>query len=74
LEIIRLVEQAHLPAQRTLAALDILPMTFYRWDARRQTGGPEAPEDKPSRPKRVWKAPERPRSRGAAFRASPAGN
>ena len=54
LEIIRLVEQSHLPVRRTLATLGILPMTFYRWYARLQAGGPEALEDKPSRPKRVW--------------------
>ena len=59
LEIIRLVEQSHLPVRRTLATLGILPMTFYRWYARLQTGGPEALEDKPSRPRRVWnKIPE----------------
>ena len=54
LEIIRLVEQSHLPVRRTLATLGILPMTFYRWYARLQAGGPEALDDKPSRPKRVW--------------------
>ena len=54
LEIIRLVEQSHLPVRRTLAMLGILPMTFYRWYARLQAGGPEALEDKPSRPRRVW--------------------
>src|SRR5689334_19582480 len=59
LEIIRLVEQSHLPVRRTLATLGILPMTFYRWYARLQAGGPEALEDKPSRPGRVWnKIPE----------------
>src|SRR6187399_1315896 len=59
LEIIRLVEQSHLPVRRTLAMLGILPMTFYRWYARLQAGGPEALEDKPSRPRRVWnKIPE----------------
>jgi len=42
LEIIRLVEQSHLPVRRTLATLGILPMTFYRWYARWQAGGPEA--------------------------------
>ena len=31
LEIIRLVEQSHLPVRRTLATLGILPVTFYRW-------------------------------------------
>lgn len=54
LEIIRLVEQSHLPVRRTLATLGILPMTFYRWYARLQAGGPEALEDKPSRPRLVW--------------------
>ena len=54
LEIIGLVEQSHLPVRRTLATLGILPMTFYRWYARLQAGGPEALEDKPSKPKRVW--------------------
>ena len=59
LEIIRLVEQSHLSVRRTLATLGILPMTFYRWYARLQAGGPEALEDKPSRPRRVWnKIPE----------------
>ena len=59
LEIIRLVERSHLPVRRTLATLGILPMTFYRWYARLQAGGPEALEDKPSRPSRVWnKIPE----------------
>ena len=43
LEIIRLVEQSHAcRVRRTLATLGILPMTFYRWYARLQTGGPEA--------------------------------
>lgn len=28
--------------------------TFYRWYDRYQTGGPEALEDRPSRPDRVW--------------------
>jgi putative transposase len=54
LEIIRLVEHSHLPVRRTLATLGILPMTFYCWYARLQAGGPEALDDKPSRPKRVW--------------------
>ena len=48
LEIIRLVEQSHLPVRRTLAMLGILPMTFYRWYGRWRAGGPEALEDKPS--------------------------
>jgi putative transposase len=54
LEIIHLVEQSHLPAKRTLNKLGIQPATFYRWYDRYQTDGPEALEDKPCRPKRVW--------------------
>jgi transposase InsO family protein len=54
LEIIRLVEQSHLPVRRTLRHLGIPPATFYRWYERFQDGGPEALEDKPSRPDRVW--------------------
>ena len=53
LEIIRLVEQSHLPARRTLEMLGIRPSTFYRWYDRYRTGGPEALEDKPSRPDRI---------------------
>ena len=54
LEIIRLVEQSHLGVKRTLAMLDIPRTTFYRWYERYQTGGPEALEDRLSRPSRVW--------------------
>jgi len=54
LEIIRLVEQSHLPVRRTLHQLGIPPATFYRWYERYQTGGPEALADRPSRPDRVW--------------------
>jgi transposase InsO family protein len=54
LEIIRLVEQSHLPVRRTLEKLGIQPARFYRWYDRLQTGGPEALEDRASRPTRVW--------------------
>jgi len=54
LEIIRLVEQAHLPVKRTLAQLGIARTTFYRWYDSYLTGGPEALEDRSSRPGRVW--------------------
>ena len=54
LEIIRLVEQAHLPVKRTLAQLGIPRTTFYRWYDRYRTGGPDALEDRSSRPGRVW--------------------
>src|SRR5215211_3492918 len=54
LEIIRLVEQSHLPVRRTLEMLGIPRATFYRWYDLYQTGGPEALSDRPSRPIRVW--------------------
>ena len=54
LEIIYLVEQSHLPARRTLEMLGIKPSTFYRWYDRFRSGGPEALQDKPSKPDRVW--------------------
>jgi len=54
LEIIRVVEQSHLPANRTLDQLGIARRTFYRWYDRYLDGGPEALEDRPSAPSRVW--------------------
>jgi putative transposase len=54
LEIIRLVEQSHLPVRRTLAKIGIPPTTFYRWYDRFVEHGPEGLEDRPSRPSRVW--------------------
>ena len=52
-EIIRLVEQSHLPVRRTLEKLGIPRATFYRWYELYQVDGPEALEDRPSRPSRV---------------------
>ena len=54
LEIIRLVEQAHLPAKQTLDKLGIARRTFCRWYDRYLEGGPEALADRPSAPSRVW--------------------
>ncbi len=54
LEIIRLVEHSHLPARRTLTQLGIPRTSFYRWYDRYLTGGPEALEDRRSRPGWVW--------------------
>ena len=54
LEIIRLVEQSHLPARRTLEKLGIPRATFHRWYDRFLTGGVEALEDRSPRPGRVW--------------------
>src|SRR3712207_3192362 len=53
LETIRLVEGSHLPVRRTLRHLGIPPATFYRWCDRYRAGGPEALENRPSRPGRV---------------------
>ena len=54
LEIIRLVEQSHLPVRRTLAKIGIPPTTFYRWYDRFVEQGPEGLQDRPSCPSRVW--------------------
>jgi putative transposase len=54
LEIIRIVEQSHLPAKKTLDQLGIARRTFYRWYDRYVEGGLEALEDRPSRPSRIW--------------------
>jgi putative transposase len=54
LEIIRIVEQSHLPAKRTLDKLGIARRTFYRWYDRFLEGGPDALADRSSRPNRVW--------------------
>jgi transposase InsO family protein len=69
LEIIRIVEQSHLPAKRTLDKLGIARRTFYRWYDRYLEGGPEALEDRPSAPSRVWNriAPES-RTRSSRWR------
>ena len=53
-EIIRLVEESHLPTRRTLEILGISRSSFYRWYDRYRQGGPEALADRPSRPDRVW--------------------
>lgn len=42
LEIIRIVQQSHLPAKRTLGQLGITRRTFYRWYDRFLVGAPEA--------------------------------
>ncbi len=54
LEIIQLALQSHLPVKRTLAKLGIPSTIFSRWCDRHQTGGPDALEDQPPRPGRVW--------------------
>ena len=54
LEIIRQVEQSHLPAKRTLDMLGIPRTTFYRWYDRYLSLGAVGLEDRPSQPGRVW--------------------
>ncbi|MDE2340840.1 MAG: IS3 family transposase [Alphaproteobacteria bacterium] len=54
LKIIKLVEQSHLSARLTLEKLGIARRTFNRWYDKFLTDGPEALEDKVSRPSRVW--------------------
>jgi transposase InsO family protein len=53
-EIIRLVEQSHLPIRRTLEKLGIPRATFHRWYDLYQASGPEALSDRSPRPSRVW--------------------
>ncbi len=54
LEIIRLVERSHLSVRWTLDQIGIPCATFYRGYDLYRTGGPEALEDRPSHPGRVW--------------------
>jgi putative transposase len=55
LEIIRLVEQSHLPVKRTLAQLGRLSRpTFYRWYDLYRRFGEVGLEDRTSHPGRVW--------------------
>ncbi len=59
LEIIRLVEQSHLPVNQTLEKLGVSRPTFYRWYDRYQRFGKQALEDRQPHPGRVWnKIPE----------------
>ena len=54
LEIIRLVEQSHLPTKHTIDRLGIPRTTFYRWYDKYLTGGAEALEDRSPTSLRVW--------------------
>src|SRR6201993_968279 len=65
---LHLVKQSHLPARRTLEMLGIKPSTFYRWYEGFRSGGPEALEDRPSKPDRVWnRIPDEVRQRVVAM-------
>jgi len=64
LEIIRIVEQSHLPIKATLDKLAIPRPTFYRWYDRFLAHGVEGLEDRHSAPSRVWnRIPDDVRSR-----------
>ena len=54
LEIIRLVEQSHLPVKKTLAQLGVPKTTFYRWYDRYQAFGYEGLRDRRPHPCGVW--------------------
>ena len=54
LEIIRLVENSHLPVKRTLDMLGIARTTFYRWYDRCEALGETGIEDRRPHPGRVW--------------------
>ena len=54
LEIIRLVDEGHLSARRTLAKLGIPRTTFYRWYDRYLQRGEAGLEDQSPKPKHVW--------------------
>jgi putative transposase len=54
LEIIRLVEQSHLPVKKTLAQLGLPKTTFYRWYDRYLAFGEDGLEDRRPHPGRVW--------------------
>jgi putative transposase len=53
-EIIRIVEQSSQSAGKTLEQIGVPRATFYRWYDQYQAGGPEALEDRPSQPGRIW--------------------
>ncbi len=54
LEIIRIVEQSHLPVTRTLDKLGIPKTTFYRWYDRYLALGEAGLEDRSPHPGKVW--------------------
>ena len=54
LEIIRLVEQSHLPVKTTLAQLGIPKTIFHRWYDSYQAFGSAGLEDRRPHPGRVW--------------------
>jgi transposase InsO family protein/transposase-like protein len=54
MEIIRIVEQSHLPIKHTLKELAIASSTFYDWYRRFQIDGYDGLTDRSSRPGKIW--------------------
>ena len=54
LEVIRTVEDSHLPTKQTLDMLGIPRTTFYRWYDLYVEGGLDALADRSPRPSSVW--------------------
>ena len=54
MEIIRIVENGHLPTKKTLDMLDIPRATYYRWYDLCLGGGLDALADRSPCPKAVW--------------------
>ena len=54
LEVIRLVEQSHLPVKRTLSKLGISRSAFYRWCDLYERFGEAGLEDRRAGPRRSW--------------------
>ncbi len=68
LEIIRTVENSHLPTKRTLDMLGIPRTTYYRWYDRYLDGGFDGLADRSPCPKSVWnRIPERVRDDFVGF-------
>ena len=75
LEIIRLVEQSHLPAKQTLDMLGVPRTTFYRWYAHYRLDGEAALQDKAPLPARVWnRIPDSVRERLIRIKKRPSRN
>ncbi len=54
MEIIRIVEQPHIPIKHTLKELDISSSTFYDWYRRFQIDSYDGLADRSSRPGKIW--------------------
>ena len=48
------MRKSPLPVKQTLEALAVPRSTYYGWLKRKRIRGPDAPEDRGPRPRRVW--------------------